>query len=161
MTKHQFVSLDIDKCVGCRICEYICSAEKNKCFNPTRSRIRVVRLYPYTNAALNCRMCENAPCVAACPRKALTQSEETGIIEVNDDRCNGCGWCVKACDFGSILLEPKNVVRMCDLCKDREGGPACIEWCPEKALELSTTDLISQKSRISAVQKLVDAAERA
>jgi Fe-S-cluster-containing hydrogenase component 2 len=155
----KFVSVDIKKCVGCRVCEYACSMEKNKSFNPTKSRIRVVRIYPHTNAALNCRMCENAPCVPACPRKALTQSKETGIIAVNDQLCDGCGWCVKACDFGAIALDPKPTVNICDLCQEREKGPACIEWCPEVALELTTNDILAQKSRIDAVNRLVQLTE--
>jgi len=156
MGKHQFVNLDIDKCVGCRVCEYVCSLEKNKSFNPTRSRIRVVRIYPYTNAAINCRLCEDAPCVAACPRKALIQSEENGVIAVNDELCDGCGWCVKACEFGAILIEKNGKVRMCDLCQTREGGPCCIEWCPEKALELSSNDVLAQKARIEIVKGLTE-----
>ena len=155
---HKFVSVDINKCVGCRVCEYVCSMTKHKTFNPTRSRIRVVRIYPHTNAALNCRMCQDAPCVTACPRKALTQSPETGVIAVNDKLCNGCGWCVKACDFGSIALDPTvPTVYMCDLCGDRENGPSCIEWCPEEALALATTDSLSQKARISSVERLARA----
>jgi Fe-S-cluster-containing dehydrogenase component len=43
----------------------------------------------------------------------LTQSEETGVILVEDDLCNGCGWCFEACDFGAITLDPeKKVVRI-------------------------------------------------
>jgi len=133
--------------------------EKHKTFNPTRSRIRVVRLYPHTNAALNCRMCENAPCVVACPRKALTQTAETGVIVVDDKLCNGCGWCVKVCDYGAIIMDPKPTVYICDLCSDREEGPACIEWCPEEALELTTTNILAQKARIDAVERLERAVE--
>ena len=151
---HKFVSVDIKKCVGCRICEYICSMKKHSTFNPTRSRIRVVRIYPHTNAALNCRMCQSAPCVTACPRKALAQSEETGVIAVNDQLCNGCGWCVKVCEFGAIVMDPKPTVYICDLCGESEDGPACIAWCPEEALELSTTNVLAQKARIDAVNRL-------
>jgi len=133
--------------------------EKNKSFNPTRSRIRVVRIYPHTNAALNCRMCETPTCVPACPRKALTQDPETGVIHVNDSLCTGCGWCVKVCEFGAIAIDPDtSTVRICDLCPERENGQACIEWCPEKALELTTNDLLSQRARIDAVQRLEEAA---
>jgi len=102
-------------------------------------------------------MCEDAPCVLACPRKALTQSEESGIIEVNDQLCDGCGWCVKACQFGAIALDTKPTVRICDLCRDREIGPACIEWCPEDALELTTNDILAQKARIETVRRLEEA----
>ena len=162
MVKHEFVTVITDKCVGCRICEYMCSLQKDKVFNPTRSRIRVVRIYPTTNASLTCRLCEDAPCVIACPRKALTQSEETGVILVEDDLCNGCGWCFEACDFGAITLDPeKKVVRICDLCIDREAGPMCVEWCPEEALELTTKDILSQKARIDSIQRLIKAAAEA
>jgi Fe-S-cluster-containing hydrogenase component 2 len=132
----EYINVDITKCSGCRVCEYACSMEKSKSFNPARSRIRVVRIYPHTNAALNCRMCEDAPCVLACPRKALSQSTENGVIGIDEKLCDGCGWCIKACEFGSIALDPKPTVRICDLCSKREAGPACVEWCPEKALEL-------------------------
>lgn len=162
MPRHEFVTVDPDKCVGCRICEYVCSLQKENVFNPTRSRIRVIRIYPHTNASLTCRLCEDAPCVVACPRKALTQSEETGIILIDDDLCNGCGWCFEACDFGAITLDPeKKVVRICNLCEDREdgGGPSCVEWCPEEALELTTKDILSQKARIDSIQRLIKAAE--
>ena len=157
MPRHKFVNIQMDKCVGCRVCEYVCSLEKNKMFNPTRSRIRVIRIYPNTNAAINCRLCEDPSCVAACPRKALTQSAENGVILVNDELCNGCGWCINACDFGAIQLERENVVRMCDLCATREEGPSCIEWCPERALEFTTTDILAQKARIGTVKRLLEA----
>jgi len=159
MARHKFVSLDINKCVGCRVCEYACSMEKNKTYNPTRSRIRMVRIYPHTNASINCRLCEDAPCVSACPRKALEQSAENGVILVNDELCNGCGWCVRACDFGAIQIERGKTVRMCDLCSGREGGPSCIEWCPEDALELTTTDILAQKARIDAAVRLKNASD--
>ncbi|MCJ7770383.1 4Fe-4S dicluster domain-containing protein [Candidatus Bathyarchaeota archaeon] len=157
VARHEFVTVDPDKCVGCRICEYVCSFEKEKTFNPTKSRIRVVRIYPVTNASMTCRLCEDAPCVVACPRKALAQSEENGVILVNADKCNGCGWCIEACDFGAINLDPvKKVVAMCDLCN---GSPKCVEWCPEEALEKTTRDILAQKARFESVKRLTEAAK--
>jgi len=159
MVRHKFVSYDPDKCVGCRVCEYVCSLEKEKVFNPTLSRIRTLRIYPNTNASIACRLCEDAPCVIACPRKALEQSKENGVIMIDDDKCDGCGWCIEACDFGAIALMPdKKTVVICDLC---DGDPKCVKWCPEEALELSSKDIIAQKARIDAVQKLTKAAAEA
>ncbi|MDH5451682.1 MAG: 4Fe-4S dicluster domain-containing protein [Candidatus Bathyarchaeota archaeon] len=150
----KFVSADPNKCVGCAVCEYTCSMVKEKTYNPTKSRIRAVRLNPFANLAVTCRLCEDPPCVAACPRDALTQSEETGIIMVDEDACNGCGWCIEACDYGAIMLHPETkVVYICDLCQD-EGKPQCIEWCPEEALDLVTSDLVAQKARRTVVKKL-------
>jgi Fe-S-cluster-containing hydrogenase component 2 len=148
----KFVSADPDKCVGCTVCEYACAFEKEKVFNPLKSRIRTVRLHPLINLAVTCRLCEDAPCVAACPRDALEQSEKTGVIMVDEEKCNGCGWCIEACDYGAITLHPeKRVVVVCDLC---DGKPKCIEWCPEEALDFVTRDQLAQKARRTAVKKL-------
>jgi len=148
----KFVSADPEKCVGCAVCEYVCSLEKEKVFNPTKSRIRVVRLHPLINLSVTCRLCEEAPCVASCPRDALEQSEETGVILVDEEKCNGCGWCIEACDYGAITLHPETrVVFTCDLC---DGEPKCVEWCPEEALDYVTRDILAQKARITVVKKL-------
>ncbi|MEM2947253.1 MAG: 4Fe-4S dicluster domain-containing protein [Candidatus Bathyarchaeia archaeon] len=153
--ERKFVSADPDKCVGCQTCEYICAWNKEKAFNPLKSRIRVVRLNPLVNISITCRLCEDPPCVAACPRDALTQSEENGTIIVDEDKCNGCGWCIEACDYGAVSLHPeKKVVFICDLCKDKPDGPQCVKWCPEEALDLVTADVLAQKARITATKKL-------
>ena len=95
---------DQEKCTGCGICELVCSATKDKNFNPLTSQIRAVRIEPFIDVALACRFCEDAPCVAACPRDALRQNETTGIIIADEYKCNGCGWCIEACEFGAITF---------------------------------------------------------
>ena len=140
MDKYKSIVVDKDKCTGCRVCEYICSVHHCGVFNPSRSHIRVIRVYPHTNAAFACRMCGDAPCVVSCPHKgAMIQSTETGVISINDELCDGCDKCMTACEYGSIILDNKKA-RMCDLCVGREEGPACIEWCPEEALTLTFND---------------------
>ena len=152
--ERKFVSADPEKCVGCSVCEYACSMVKEKTFNPTKARIRTIRLGPLVNLAVTCRLCEEPACVAACPRDALAQEENTGIIMVDEDKCNGCGWCIEACDYGAIMLHPeKKVVYVCDTCKE-EGKPQCVEWCPEEALDFVTADVLAQKARRTAVKKL-------
>jgi len=152
--ERKFVSADPEKCVGCCICEYACSMVKEKTFNPTKSRIRAVRLGPLVNLAVTCRLCEDPPCVTACPRDALSQEEKTGIIIVDEEKCNGCGWCIEACDYGAIMLHPETkVVYVCDTCKDL-GKPQCVEWCPEEALDFVTADVLAQKARITVTKKL-------
>ncbi len=141
-TVNQFVNCNSEKCVGCDICEYICSMEKEKTFNPVKSRIRTVRLNPVSNMALTCRVCKDAPCVTACPKDALQQSTETGIVTVDEEKCDGCGWCIETCEYGAITIHPsKRKVVICDTCN---GDPQCVQWCPERALTLKgkTTDKI-------------------
>jgi len=158
--ERKFVSADPEKCVGCQVCEYACSMIKEKAFNPLKSCIRVVRINQLANMSVTCRLCEDPPCIVACPRDALTQSEETGVIMVDKDKCNGCGWCIEACDYGAIMLHPdEKVVYVCDLCKDK-GEPQCVKWCPEEALTLVTSDVLAQKARIGAVKKLFAEAKK-
>lgn len=140
-TVSQFVDCDPDRCIGCNICEYACSVEKEKTFNPVKSRIRTIRLNPLSSIAVACRTCKDAPCVAACPRDALRQTE-SGIVKVDVEKCDGCGWCISPCEYGAITLHPETRKAMlCDTC---EGSPECIQWCPEGALSYKgkTTDKI-------------------
>jgi TPP-dependent indolepyruvate ferredoxin oxidoreductase alpha subunit len=133
-TVNQFVDCNPKKCNGCVVCEYACSMEKEGTFNPVKSRIKAVRLDTLRNMALVCRGCEDAPCVSACPKDALRQSTEDKTISVDDEKCNGCGWCIEACEYGAIILHPdtqKAIV--CDKCG---GEPVCVQWCPESALSL-------------------------
>jgi carbon-monoxide dehydrogenase iron sulfur subunit len=155
----KFVSVDPSKCTGCGICEYACAVEKGESLgNPMGSRIRVIRMTPLFNFALACRFCEDAPCVRACPEKALMQSEKTGIIMVKDKQCKGCDWCVQACPHGGIMIHSdtgKSVA--CDLCG---GEPQCVEFCPEEALELVCTDEEAEKRFSDALEKLPAETER-
>jgi len=155
-SKYQYIVCDPGKCVGCQICEYICSYVKTGEFNTYRSRIRTVRIPPVVDTAIACRACEDAPCVVACPRDALTQDEETGVIHVDGDACDGCGWCIEACDFGAISLNPATKeAEICDLCEDLEDGPQCVKWCPKDALSLATPEMVAQKARKEAVALLL------
>jgi carbon-monoxide dehydrogenase iron sulfur subunit len=156
----KFVSADPEKCVGCLVCEYACSMTNEGTFNPTKSRIRALRLGPLNNIAVTCRHCEDPACVAACPRDALSQEENTGIIMVDEDACDGCAWCISACPFGAMMMHPdKKVVFTCNSCKDEPDGPQCVKWCPEEALTFVTSDLLAQKARISAVKNLFQEAK--
>ncbi|MGC8817564.1 MAG: 4Fe-4S dicluster domain-containing protein [Candidatus Hadarchaeum sp.] len=172
LVKFMFVDVDPNRCIGCGICELACSFEKtgNKAFNPLKSRIRVLRIPPAFNLAISCRLCEDPPCVRACPRGALRQSEN-GPIVVNKDKCNGCGWCIKACDFGSITIDPdEKIAIVCDLCERRKGigvfpgrkiaNQACIEWCPEEAIELVSRERLAQKARELTLIKLLSSSRK-
>ena len=154
---YQHIICDPDKCMGCRICEYACSAVKTGAFDPNMSRIRAVRIEPVTMTAIACRLCADAPCIIACPQDALSRSERNGIILVDEDKCDGCGWCIEACDFGAIVLNPKSKnAEICDLCEDEEGGPPCIQFCPKEALSLATPEVLQQRVRREVVARLFE-----
>ena len=95
------------------------------------------------------------------------KDENTGSIIIDDDKCDGCGFCSRACDFGAIALHTgtKKVV-ICDLCEgmrpefiDSEDGkptPQCIEVCPKEAIFLKSVKQIGEESRIEAVKRLME-----
>mgnify|MGYP006288332139 FL=1 len=147
-SKHKYVTCDPEKCIGCQLCEYVCSYTKTGEYNTYRSRIRTIRVDEILITAVTCRTCENAPCVKVCTRDALTQDPETGVVRVDPDLCDGCAWCIEACDFGAISINPlTKLAEICDLCEDEEEGPQCVLFCPKDALELTTPDQRAQKAR--------------
>ena len=155
-SRYAYIACDATKCVGCQLCEYICSYTKTGEYNSYRSRIRTVRVDEILITAVACRTCEDAPCVIACTRDALTQDPETGLISVNAERCDGCAWCIEACDFGAISINPATkMAEICDQCQDKEDGPQCVIWCPKDALELTTSDQRAQKARRKLIHEEV------
>ncbi|MGQ9781244.1 MAG: 4Fe-4S dicluster domain-containing protein [Nitrososphaeria archaeon] len=84
---------------------------------------------------LFCRQCDYPECYWACPKRdrALCIDEVTGARYINAGECVGCKSCIGACPLTPprISFDPlKKVSLKCDLCKDRLGGPACVEVCP-------------------------------
>ena len=158
VTNPRFLTVNPEKCVGCNICEYACSWEKEKTINPLRSRIRVVRIHPFVNQAIVCKLCVDPPCVVSCPREALTSAKETGVIRVDADKCDGCGWCIEACPYGAIRYDQDaRAVIVCDLC---DGEPECKEICPVEAIEFTVSDEDINKAWFAAYKKLEDEARK-
>jgi carbon-monoxide dehydrogenase iron sulfur subunit len=154
VTEKKFIAADLEKCTGCGVCELVCALKRENVYNPQRSRIKILRLYRLVNISIVCRLCENAPCITACPLDCLTQSEKTSVIMVDEDKCDGCGWCIKACPYGAIVLNPeKETVMICDLC---DGEPQCVEWCPEEALDLVTQKEFDENVRKATANKLIN-----
>ena len=132
-------------CTGCRRCELICSFVKEHSFNSTKARIRVLRKWPEADVVVVCHQCARAPCIEVCPVKALSKDAKTSAVIVDEEKCIGCGECVKACPFGAITLHPeKNVAVVCDLCN---GDPACVKYCPTGALKFETINILANRKR--------------
>jgi len=150
----KFVAADLEKCTGCGVCELVCALKREKVYNPRLSRIKILRLYRLVNISIACKLCEHAPCVTACPLDCLVQSEKTCVILVDEDKCDCCGWCIEACPYGAVVLNPeKETVMMCDL---YDGEPQCVEWCPEEALDLVTQKEFDVNLRKATANKLID-----
>ena len=91
----------------------------------------------YLSFAVQCRHCEEAPCIEACITGAMHRDKTTGAVLCNEDRCVGCWMCIMVCPFGVIKrnLERKKIASKCDLCQGEEM-PVCVANCPNEALEL-------------------------
>src|SRR5690606_34768168 len=48
-----------------------------------------------------CKHCTHAACLDVCPTGSLFRTE-FGTVVVQEDICNGCGYCVPACPYGVI-----------------------------------------------------------
>ncbi len=134
----KFVTADPDKCIGCLVCEYACSMVNEKTFNPNKSRIRAMRIGPLVNLAVTCRHCEDPACVAACPRDALKQECDSGIIRVDENACNGCGWCISACQFGAMNMHPdkESRIHMQQLHRQRNQRTTMRQMVPRRSLNI-------------------------
>ena len=85
-----------------------------------------------------CKHCTHAACLEVCPTGALFRTE-FGTVVVQEDVCNGCGYCVPACPFGVLdRREDDGRVWKCTLCYDRlkdDQEPACAQACPTNSIQ--------------------------
>jgi len=99
-----------------------------------------------------CKHCTHAACLDVCPTGALFRTE-FGSVVVQQDVCNGCGYCVSACPFGVIDrrdIEPEaGTAHKCTLCYDRlHGGlePACAKACPTHSIQFGPLDELRERA---------------
>jgi formate dehydrogenase iron-sulfur subunit len=100
-----------------------------------------------------CKHCTEAACLDVCPTGALVRTE-FGTVVVQEDVCNGCGYCVPACPYGVIdQREEDGRVWKCTLCYDRISAgstPACAQACPTESIQYGPVDQL----RARAAQRL-------
>ena len=97
-----------------------------------------------------CKHCHNAPCLEACPTGALFRTEFDTVV-VQQDICNGCGYCVPACPFGVVDISTLDgKAHKCTLCYDRlKGGlePACAKSCPTDSIQFGEVAELQERAR--------------
>jgi formate dehydrogenase iron-sulfur subunit len=90
-----------------------------------------------------CKHCTEAACLDVCPTGSLFRTE-FGTVVVQEDICNGCGYCVPACPYGVIDRRPGDGrVWKCTLCYDRlkvGQEPACAKACPTDSIQFGVLD---------------------
>ena len=106
-----------------------------------------------------CKHCTHAACLDVCPTGALFRTE-FGTVVVQQDVCNGCGYCVPACPYG-VIDQRKGDGRAfkCTMCYDRlkvGEQPACAKACPTTSIQFGPLDEL----RTHAEKRLEDLRER-
>jgi formate dehydrogenase iron-sulfur subunit len=146
---------NMTKCIGCRSCEIACNEQNG---NPTEIRWRRIGeieggTYPNTRRhylSMGCNHCLDADCLKGCPVDAYTKDPVTGIVLHSADACIGCQYCVWNCPYSVPQFnEERGVVGKCDMCHGRltDGlEPACVNACPEGAIEIEIVDMLGWRS---------------
>ena len=97
-----------------------------------------------------CKHCTHAACLDVCPTGALMRTE-FGTVVVQEDVCNGCGYCVPACPYG-VIDQRKDDGRVwkCTMCYDRLGvgqEPACAKTCPTDSIQFGELDELRERAQ--------------
>ncbi|MFJ9469798.1 4Fe-4S dicluster domain-containing protein [Streptomyces caniferus] len=102
-----------------------------------------------------CKHCTHAACLDVCPTGSLFRTE-FGTVVVQEDICNGCGYCVPACPYGVIDQRPSDGRAFkCTLCYDRLGAglePACAKACPTESIQFGPLDELRARAALRVEQ---------
>jgi formate dehydrogenase iron-sulfur subunit len=105
-----------------------------------------------------CKHCTHAACLDVCPTGAIFRTE-FGTVVVQQDICNGCGYCVPACPYGVLdKREDDGRIFKCTLCYDRLGAgeePACAKACPTDSIQFGELDELRARAagRVEQLQQ--------
>lgn len=156
---------NIKRCLACFGCEVACKVTHNR--SSGSKWIELITVGPREIEGklkmefipMNCRHCDDPPCMAVCPIKGAIYVRGDGIVLLNSKLCIGCRLCIQVCPFGAMQFNPeKRVVEKCDLCVDRIGKglePYCAQSCFGKCIEFKEVSEISTKRREIAAKNII------
>ncbi len=121
-----------ERCVGCHICEEVCSETWFKVTDRSRSRIRI---HDEVDGPVQAAFCVQAgECIEVCPTQALYRNKQ-GIVMLRARRCVGCLSCVGFCPYMVMFHHPEEKTPFkCVACGK------CVEECPADALAIIEVD---------------------
>lgn len=97
-----------------------------------------------------CKHCVQAGCLEVCPTGAIIRTEFDTVV-IQSDVCNGCRYCIAACPFGVIDINPlTRTAQKCTLCYDRlqiGQPPACAKACPTASIQFGPVADLQQRAK--------------
>jgi Fe-S-cluster-containing dehydrogenase component/CRP-like cAMP-binding protein len=146
--------IDDDACVRCGHCAWSCADAHADGVSRLVRRGEKVRVRDATDGSQralivpgSCQHCKHPACMIECPTGAIARGAR-GEVLIREDICVGCGQCERACPWDAVQMAPRpsvpepqagvklypQVAVKCDLCSDRDAGPACVRACPVEAI---------------------------
>ena len=150
---------DMSRCIGCKCCVVACNEQNG---NPAAINWRRVGeieggWYPNTKRfylSMGCNHCLEPSCLLGCPVDAYSKDPVTGIVRHSADACIGCQYCTWNCSYGVPQFNPeRGVVGKCDMCYGRlqqQQAPACVNACPESAIQIEIVNIDRWQREFSA-----------
>ncbi|MBR2835182.1 MAG: 4Fe-4S dicluster domain-containing protein [Coriobacteriales bacterium] len=134
--------IDTSRCYGCKTCAVACAFGHDLPLGVLQRHVReYVQQKPPGQAFLSigCNHCDKPSCIAACPVRAYSLDDVTGLVVQNHTLCIGCKACIDACPFRvPVYYETEATVYKCDGCTARVAkglDPICVATCPANALQ--------------------------
>ncbi len=175
--------IDVSACIGCKACQVACSE-----WNELRDQVggnagtydnpndlsadswTLMRFTEYENPASGnlewlirkdgCMHCADPGCLKACPSPGAIVKYANGIVDFNQDKCIGCGYCITGCPFDIPRISQKDhKAYKCTLCSDRVAvglEPACVKTCPTGAIVFGS----KEDMQAHAAERVKDLRER-
>src|SRR6266496_1069683 len=137
-------------CIGCKCCIVACNEQNGNPADINWRRVGEIEggWYPNTqrfHLSMGCNHCLEPSCLIGCPVDAYSKDEVTGIVRHSADACIGCQYCTWNCSYGVPQYNPaRGVVGKCDMCYgllDEGREPACVNACPEGAIQIEIVNI--------------------
>ena len=150
---------DMTKCIGCKCCVVACNEQNGNPADINWRRVGEIEggWYPDTqrlHLSMGCNHCIEPTCLTGCPVDAYSKDPLTGVVLHSPEICIGCQYCTWNCSYGVPQYNPeRGVVGKCDMCHNRlsEGrDPACVDACPEGAIQIEIVNIADWKQNYAA-----------